>query len=178
MKRTVGALFVVLAALPALAAVPAQAAPARAEVVVELTGASLAQRTPLAQLRDAAGHVDVRRMGPRLALAALAREQRAAVARLRRAAPGLQVRGHLTTVLDGLDVTVPRSELPRLSAVAGVARVWPAVTYRSQALQLTGSTLGSLDTQTDRVPTVVGAPAASPPRATASASPSSTTAST
>ena len=153
------ALFVVVGALPAIGAVPAQAAPSRAEVVVELTGAPLAQRTPLAQLRDAQGHVDLRRRGPRLALAALAREQRAAVARLRRAAPGLQVRGHLTTVLDGLDVTVPRSELPRLAAVAGVARVWPAVTYRSQALQLTASALAPLDTQTDRVPTVVGAPA-------------------
>ena len=39
-------------------------------------------------------------MGPRLALAALAREQRARAARSQRAAPGLRVRGRLTTVID------------------------------------------------------------------------------
>ncbi|MDX6619386.1 MAG: minor extracellular serine protease Vpr [Gaiellales bacterium] len=153
------ALFVVLGALPAISAAPALGASARAEVVVELTGAAISQRTPVAQLRDAQGHVDLHRMGPRLALAELAREQRAAVARLQRAAPGLRVRGRLTTVLDGLDVTLPRSELSRLSSVPGVARVWPAVSYRSQAVQMSLSALGSLEPQTDRVPTVVGAPA-------------------
>ena len=46
--------------------------------------------------------------------------------------------------MDALVVTLPRSQLPRLAGVAGVKQVWPAVTYRAQ---------------TDRVPTVVGAPA-------------------
>jgi minor extracellular serine protease Vpr len=155
----VRALFLVLGALPAIFAAPALGASTRAEVVVELTGAPVAQRLPLSQLRDSHGHVDLQRMGPRLALAALAHEQRAALGRLRLAAPGLRVRGRLTTVIDGLEVTVPRGELARLSAVPGVARVWPAVTYRSQATQLTGTVAGSQEPQTDRVPTVVGAPA-------------------
>ena len=56
-------------------------------MVVELKGAPVAERVPLSQLRDAHGHVDLQRMGPRLALAALAREQRAAIVRLRRPPP-------------------------------------------------------------------------------------------
>ena len=159
MRSTVRALFVVLGALPALSAAPALGASTRAEVVVELTGAPVAGRTPLAQLRDGQGHVDLRRMGPRLALAALAREQGSAVARLQRAAPGLRVRGHLTTVIDGLDVSLPRSELSRLSSVAGVARVWPAVRYHAESAQMTGKVVAAQGPQTDRVPAVVGAPA-------------------
>ena len=153
------ALFVVLGALLAFGAAPAFAAATRAEVVVELKGAPVAERVPLSQLRDSHGHVDLQRMGPRLALAALAREQRAAIVRLRRAAPGLLVRGHLRTALDGLDVTLPRSELSRLGAVADVKRVWPAVTYRPEALQMTQTSLLAAAAGTDRVPTVVGATA-------------------
>jgi minor extracellular serine protease Vpr len=119
----------------------------RAEVVVELRAPSVSARAPLTQLRDARGHVDLQRLGPRLALAALAGQQHAAELRLRRAAPGLQVSARMRIVMDALIVTLPRSELSRLAAVPGVRRVWPAVTYHSQ-----------MD-DTDRVPTVVGAPA-------------------
>ena len=52
--------------------------------------------------------------------------------------------------MDALVVTLPRSELSRLAGVPGVQRVWPAVTYHAQADGIV---------QTDRVPTVVGAPA-------------------
>ncbi|MDX6730908.1 MAG: minor extracellular serine protease Vpr [Baekduia sp.] len=140
------ALLIALGALLASAAVPglAFASSSRAEVVVELTGPAVAQRAPLAQLRDARGHVDLHRLGPRLARAAVQREQRAAAQRLRQAAPGLRVRAQMSTVMDALVVTLPRSELSRLAGVSGVKRVWPAVTYHAQ---------------TDRVPTVVGATA-------------------
>jgi minor extracellular serine protease Vpr len=144
------ALFVALGALLAFAAAPAYAGSARAEVVVELRAPPVSEGAPLSQLRDARGHVDLGRMGPRLALAALARDQHAAELRLRRAAPGLHVSSRLRTVMDALVVTLPRSELGRLSGVPGVLRVWPAVTYHAQA---------DGDVQTDRVPTVVGAPA-------------------
>ena len=50
----------------------------------------------------------------------------------------------MRTVMDALVVTVPRNQLRLLAGVPGVKHVWPAVTYRAQ---------------TDRVPTVIGAPA-------------------
>jgi subtilisin family serine protease len=138
------ALFVAFGALLAFAAAPAYAAAARAEVIVELRAPPLSERGPLTQLRDSRGHVDLERLGPRLALAAIARQQSAAEARLRRAAPGLRVSARMRTVMDALVVTLPRSELSKLASVPGVRRVWPAVTYLAE---------------TDRVPTVVGAPA-------------------
>jgi minor extracellular serine protease Vpr len=139
------ALFVALALLAsATAPVLALAATTRAEVVVELKAPPVSERAPLAQLRDSRGHVDLSRLGPRLALAAVEREQRAAAQQLRSAAPGLKVRARLTTVIDALVVTVPRSQLAQLGGVAGVKQVWPSVTYHSQ---------------TDRVPAVVGATA-------------------
>ena len=147
MRLPARALFVALGALLAFAAAPAYAAAVRAEVVVELRAPPVSERAPLTQLRDPRGHVDLGRLGPRLALAALARQQRDAELRLRRAAPGLRVTARMRTVMDALVVTLPRSELSRLAAVPGVRRVWPAVTYVAQA------------DDTDRVPTVVGAPA-------------------
>ena len=123
---------------------------------MELGAPPVSEDASLTQLRDAHGHVDLARFGPRLALAAVARSQRAAEARLRRAAPGLRVTARMRTVMDALVVTVPRSELSRLANVAGVRRVWPAVTYRPEAV--TGSEADNAP-ETDRVPTVVGAPA-------------------
>jgi minor extracellular serine protease Vpr len=140
------ALFFALGAL-AFVAAPAYAAGARAEVVVELRAPPVSERAPLTQLRDPRGHVDLQRLGPRLALATLARQQHVAELRLERAAPGLRVSARMRTVMDALVVSLPRSELGRLAAVPGVRRVWPAVTYVAQA------------DDTDRVPTVVGAPA-------------------
>jgi minor extracellular serine protease Vpr len=140
------ALLIALGALLASATVPglALASSSRAEVVVELKGAPVAERAPLAQLRDSRGHVDLQRLGPRLARAQIAQEQRAAAERLERAAPGLRVRARMSTVIDALVVTLPRAQLSRLAGVHGVQRVWPAVTYHAQ---------------TDQVPAVVGAPA-------------------
>ena len=147
MRLPARALLFALGALLAFAAAPASAAATRAEVVVELRAPPVSERAPLTQLRDPRGHVDLRRLGPRLALAALARQQHHAELQLRRAAPGLRVSARLRTVMDALVVTLPRSELSLLAAVPGVRRVWPAVTYVAQA------------DDTDRVPTVVGAPA-------------------
>ena len=140
------ALLVALGALLASAAAPGLvlASSSRAEVVVELKAPPVAARTSLAEMRDARGHVDLHRFGPRLALAAVRREQSAAALRLRGAVPGLLVRGHMTIVMDALVVTLPRAELARLAGVPGVRRVWPSVTYRAQI---------------EGVPTVVGAPA-------------------
>ncbi len=106
-------------------------------------------------MRDAGGHVDLRRLGPRLALAAVAREQRAADQALRRAAPGLRWRAHLSTVMDALVVTLPRSELERLG---GRARREAGVAGRH--LPRAGRDIAlAAAAQTDRVPAVVGAPA-------------------
>ena len=133
MRSPARALFVALGALLAFGVAPAYAAGARAEVVVELRAPPVSEQAPLTQLRDRRGHVDLQRLGPRLALAALARQQRAAELRLQAAAPGLHVSARMRIVMDALVVTLPRSELGRLVGRPGVRSVWPAVTYVAQA---------------------------------------------
>ena len=115
--------------------------------MVELRAPPVSRARAADQLRDPRGHVDLQRLGPRLALASLARQQRAAELRLERAAPGLRVSARMRTVMDALVVNAAAQRARRLAAVPGVRRVWPAVTYVAQA------------DDTDRVPTVVGAPA-------------------
>ena len=109
--------------------------PTRAEVVVELTGpAGRRARAARRSCATPAGTSTSSAWARAWRWPQLAREQRAAVGRLQRAAPGLRVRGHLRTVMDALVVTVPRSELARLAA-RGAARV-AGVTYRSQAVSV------------------------------------------
>jgi subtilisin family serine protease len=45
--------------------------------------------------------------------------------------PSARIRWRYTHVADGLAVVLPRSELSRLAATPGVARVWPSVTYHA-----------------------------------------------
>jgi subtilisin family serine protease len=76
-------------------------------------------------------------------LRTLAVAQRALQARIRRAIPGARARWHYGVVANGMAVVVPRSQLARLSAVAG-ATVWPSVTYHALL---------------NRTPQLIGAPA-------------------
>jgi subtilisin family serine protease len=69
-------------------------------------------------------------------------EQRVLQARIRARIPKAQVRWRFGIVLNGFAVVVPRSQLPSLSALAGV-RVWRSVGYR---------------TLLDRTPQLIGAP--------------------
>jgi subtilisin family serine protease len=76
-------------------------------------------------------------------LRTLAVAQRALQARIQQAIPGASARWHYGVVANGMAVVVPRSQLARLSAMAGVT-VWPSVTYRPLL---------------DRTPQLIGAPA-------------------
>ena len=76
-------------------------------------------------------------------LRTLASAQRTLQARIQSAIPQSSVRWHYSVVANGLAVTVPRSDLHRLSEIPG-ATVWPSVTYHEQL---------------DRTPKLIGAPA-------------------
>ncbi|HEX6789590.1 MAG TPA: S8 family serine peptidase [Gaiellaceae bacterium] len=75
-------------------------------------------------------------------LRTLASAQRTLQARIQTAIPQSSVRWHYSVVANGLAVTVPRSDLRRLSEIPG-ATVWPSVTYHEQL---------------DRTPKLIGAP--------------------
>ena len=61
----------------------------------------------------------------------LAAAQRVLASRIATAIPGADVRWHYSVVVNGLAVVVPRDRLSALAHVAGVARVWPSVTYHA-----------------------------------------------
>ncbi len=70
--------------------------------------------------------------------------QTALAQRIESTIPDAQIRWRYRLVANGMAVVVPRSELARLTSVAGVAKVYPSVRYR---------------TQLDRSPQQIGAPA-------------------
>ena len=124
------------------------AARPRAEVVVELRAPPVSERAPLTQLRDRRGHVDLQRLGPRLALAAIARQQRAAELRLQaRGSRPARERAHAHRHGRA------RRHAAAQRARAGSRRV-PGVRAR-----LAGGDLRRAGGRHDRVPAVVGAPA-------------------
>jgi subtilisin family serine protease len=75
-------------------------------------------------------------------LRTLASAQRTLQARIHTVIPQSSVRWHYSVVANGLAVTVPQSDLHRLSEIPG-ATVWPTVTYHEQL---------------DRTPKLIGAP--------------------
>jgi len=132
--------FVVAAAIGLLASTgsSAEALPpahdARTEVVVQLASPPLARAT-----------------GPGAARR-IASEQRRFTTTLRRALPGASVRWRYRIVANGLAVVLPRADLPRLSRLPGVARVYADVTYHTlagpdattiRARDVPGATLGN-----------------------------------
>jgi subtilisin family serine protease len=74
----------------------------------------------------------------------LAAAQRTLAARIAAAIPQARIRWRYQVTANGLAVVVPRSEAARLSSVAGVACVYPSVTYHELL---------------DRSPQLIGAPA-------------------
>ena len=87
-----------------------------------LTVSSAASRTYVRQLDNAQGIV---------------------AGRILRAVPGARIRWRYHTVLNGMAVLVPRTQVARLARIRGVARVWPNTVYRAQL---------------DRTPQLIGAP--------------------
>jgi subtilisin family serine protease len=69
----------------------------------------------------------------------LAAAQAQAARNLLTAAPGAQIRWHYRIVANGFAVVLPTVELSQLAHVAGIARVWPNVTYHSLSTQIVNS---------------------------------------
>ena len=106
--------MVALASVPALAGAQSQTSdPARGplvEVIVTLDAPPLARGGRMRTLSAVQGNAE---------------------AGLTRAVPDLAVQRRYSTVLDGLAVELPQSEVDRLQSVDGVVKVWPNVSYHT-----------------------------------------------
>src|SRR6478672_9139355 len=123
-------ILVGMAALAAVFVAPAHAAspPAMTEVVVTLDAPPLA--TAVRESRVLTARVRMARLdlaSPSSAgyLGSLATAQRQLDARITATIPQSSVTWHYEVVLNGLAVYLPRADLARLAATAGVAKVWP-----------------------------------------------------
>jgi len=118
--------------LPALAgAAPRAIAPTGGlvEVVVTFDTPPLARAMRTADLREAGAAAYMRD---------LSSTQTVLAARLRDQIPGMEIQRRYSVVVDGFAVTLPQSELARLEATDGVARVYPSVSYSGQRASTPG----------------------------------------
>src|SRR5581483_1433458 len=95
-------------------------ASALTEVVVTLKAPPLPEiaRSLTSARRDAYGRV-------------LAAAQKRAARDVVRSIPGASIGWRYHLVVDGFSVVLPRTDVPRLAKVAGVARVWPNLAYHA-----------------------------------------------
>jgi subtilisin family serine protease len=145
-----GFLIAATALAAAAFAGPACAATASRELVVTLTAPPLANAiadsgalSPAAKARRLNLHTPT----SAAYLDSLAGLQRTVARRIERSIAGTSIRWHYSVVVDGLAVSLPSRAIPRLGAIAGVARVYDGGSYRSEASAL------------DRSPELIGAPA-------------------
>ena len=80
-------------------------------------------------LGGAAPRLDLQSPSSRAYAARLERAQRAAVSQLRAAVPAARVQRRYTTVLNGLALSVPARDLPRIRRLGFVRRIYPSVQY-------------------------------------------------
>jgi subtilisin family serine protease len=135
-----------LVLLASAGAEPTPAADPSVEVVVTLPQAPLARAIATDRTLAAAitSHHRLNLRAPASVgyLRTLASAQRTLQARIATAIPQSHIRWHYSVVVDGLAVSLPGSQLHRLSTIPG-ATVWPSVTYHEQL---------------DRTPKLIGAP--------------------
>jgi subtilisin family serine protease len=146
LKRGVIIVAVTLAALLLVPVANGGRSTGLAEVVVTLDAPPLAEAIRTSRVltdRAKAARLDLRSPTSVGYLASLAASQRNAAARITSTIPDARVTRRYQVVLDGLAVLLPRSELGRLAATDGVAKVWPNVAYRPLL---------------DRSPGLIGAP--------------------
>ncbi len=102
------------------------------QVVVGLEAPPLAVARPGRTLAATGGRrLSLATSTSRSYLRTLASAQAAVGARIDAAIPAAQVRWHYRIVANGMAVVLPRSEVDRLAAVPGVARIYPSVRYRA-----------------------------------------------
>jgi subtilisin family serine protease len=114
---------------------PAAAQGRQVEVVVTLDGPSLTGAIRSSRvLTSAARQARISPNSPTSAsyLRDLASTQDSVASRLERAVAGAHVVRSYGVVLNGLSVSLPAAAVRELTAVPGIARVWPTVRYRSQ----------------------------------------------
>jgi subtilisin family serine protease len=70
-------------------------------------------------------------------------QQAAVSARIEQTIPSSRIRWRYKLVANGLAVVLPRSELPELARIPGVAEVWPSVQYHSLAVRLGPQQIGA-----------------------------------
>jgi subtilisin family serine protease len=114
----------------------------RITVVVELHSAPLATYHRNLFALERRSKLNVRSVSSRDYLARLAREQRAAVAQLRRAIPSARVSYRYRLILNGFAVSLPAKRLPTLVRLSSVGNVYPSVRYTLE---------------TNRSPAIIGA---------------------
>jgi minor extracellular serine protease Vpr len=121
--------FAGLAAL--LCALPANAAPLRVRVVVELPAPPLATHGErgLAQA-GSLRRLDVHSQSSRSYVRELERRQAVVARQIRTAIPSATFGRRFTVVLDALTVSLPVASVPALLANPSVEQVYPSVTYR------------------------------------------------
>src|SRR5215218_1332019 len=108
--------------------VPRGHASGRIRVIVQLKQPPLA--AVFARDKSAAQHrLNVSSSSSRAYLAELRRLQNAAAAQLKRAVPAARLQERFRILLDGLTVSVPNRDLPRLVSLPFVDRVYPSLMY-------------------------------------------------
>jgi minor extracellular serine protease Vpr len=114
-----------------LSALPANAAPQRVRVVVELPTPPLAARGErgLAQA-GTLRRLDTHSQSSRAYVRNLERRQAVVAHQIRSAIPAAAIGRRFTVVLDALTVSLPVTQIPTLLANPSVAKIYPSVSYR------------------------------------------------
>ena len=123
---------------------PAGHASGRVRVIVTLGLPPLAQAhgRGLATFGGTREKLNVRTESSREYLARIEAGQAQAIAQLRRAIPTARVSRRYEIVLDGFAVSLPATQLPRLTRLSFARHVWPSLTYR-QNLNRSPSIIGA-----------------------------------
>ncbi len=140
LKVSLVALFCLLALATAGSSATVPSAAPEAEVVVTLTSPSLAAAFHSGQLGMlGAKRLDLHARASRGYLARLALSQADLSRLIERTVRGANVRRHYRIVANGLAVTLPSDELPLLSALPGIAHVYPSYRYRALETSASGN---------------------------------------
>jgi subtilisin family serine protease len=110
-------------------AAPARRARGRVRVLVRLRSAPLAAWAGRTTAAATPRRLDVRAPAARSYLAALAAEQRAAAAEIRREVAGAAVGRRFRVLVNALTVELPARSLAKLGALDSVTRVYPSIRY-------------------------------------------------
>ncbi len=140
MKALLVALFCLLALSSAGSSATIPVVAPQTEVVVTLPAPSLASAYRAGLLGSKrTRNLDLRAGFSHSYLARLSSDQTSLSRLIETAIPGAQVRRHYRIVANGLALTLPADEVSRLTALAGVAHVYPSYRYRAMETSVPGN---------------------------------------